>query len=155
MSLTNGQKRAIHAAARQAGIDPRKNEDTYRLVLRNVGGFHSAAAKRASREGFIAVMAFLEERAGGQLKGNTPGYWAGQDATANPRDPIIYRIRQTASKLGLSNEQIDAFLAGPHCSSGRYESLADAPTRWCVKVLEGLKQILARRDRKNREELFI
>jgi len=146
MALTNGQKRAIHAAARQAGIDPRENEDTYRLVLWNVGRFHSAADRQASRNGFIAVMAFFEEKAGGQLKRNTPGYWAAEDAKATPRDPIIYKIKQTASQLGLSSEQIDAFLAGPHCSSGQHESLADAPTRWCVKVLEGLKQILARRE---------
>ena len=61
MALTNNQKRAIHCAARQAGIDPRKQEDTYRLVLWNVGGFRSAADRSARRNGYIAVMAFFEE----------------------------------------------------------------------------------------------
>lgn len=145
MALTNNQKRAIHCAARQAGIDPRKQEDTYRLVLWNVGGFRSAADRSARRNGYIAVMAFFEERAGGQLKGASPGYWTDQDAKANPRDAIIYNIEQEAAALGMSREQCDGFLAGSHCSSGQYESLDEAPTRWLVKCLEGLKQIRKRR----------
>ncbi len=145
MALTNNQKRAIHCAARQAGIDPKTAEDTYRLVLWNVGGFRSAADKNARRSGYIAVMAFFEERAGGQLKGASRGYWGDQDAKANPRDAIIYKIEQEAAALGMSRRQCDGFLAGDHCSSGQYESLDDAPTRWLVKCLEGLKKIRQRR----------
>lgn len=137
--LTNGQKRAIHSAARQAGIDSCKDEEQYRMILLNVGGFRSAADRTASRQGYIAVMAFFEEASGGQLRGCTPGYWAAENAKANPRDPIIYKIRQTAESLGMDAKTLDHFIASRHMSSGWYESLEDAPTRWLVKVLEGLK----------------
>jgi len=143
--LSNGQKRAIHLAARQAGVDPKADEDSYRTVLLNVGGFRSAADRTARREGFIAVMAFFEARAGGRLRRSTAGYWACEDAKANRRDPLIWRIRQEAVALGMSDA--DAFLAGPHCSGGRYQSLAEAPTRWLAKCLEALKAMRRRRER--------
>ena len=108
MSLTNGQKQAIHCAARQAGVDPRENEDTYRLILWNCGGFRSAADKQAKRTGYIAVMAFFEEKAGGQLEGASPGYWTGQYDIANPRDAIIHKIEEEGAALGLTREQLDA-----------------------------------------------
>ena len=143
--LTNGQKKALHCAARQAGLD----RDAYKLVIRNVGGFQSAADKTASREGFIAAMAFFEARSGGRLRGNTPGYWAAENDRANPRDPVIYRLRQLADSLGMDRRSLDDFLAGPHCSSGLYRSLDEAPVRSLVKLLEGLKAISHRRHQRN------
>lgn len=138
-------------AAKEAGIDPRADEDQYRLVLRNVGGFRSAADKTASREGFIAVMAFFEERAGGKLSRADAGYWQGQDAQFNPRDPLIWKIRQQAKQLGMTDGELDAFLASKHMSSGSYSRLADAPTRWLSKVLDGLRAIAHRKDTQPRK----
>ena len=139
--LTNGQKKALHCAARQAGLD----RDAYKLVIRNVGGFASAADKTANRYGFLAAMAFFEARCGGCLRGNTPGYWAAENGKANPRDPLVYRIREVAGELGMNAAALDDFLAGPHCSSGLYASLDEAPTRWLAKLLEGLKAIHKKR----------
>lgn len=141
MSLTNGQKRAIHAAARQAGL----NRQQYETVIWHVGAFRSAADSTASRQGFIAVMAFLEERCDGCLRGNTSDYWRDQDRQHNPRDPIIHRIRQVAASLGMDDHGLDEFMAGKHMSGGWYSSLNAAPTRWLVKLLEGLKAMERRR----------
>ncbi len=99
MSLTNGQKRALHVAARQAGID----EQQRRIIQRNIGGFHSAADKTASRQGFIACMGFYERRCGGALEGNTAGYWQGEDDRANPTDSLVFACRKLAGRMGLSN----------------------------------------------------
>lgn len=142
MSLTNGQKRALHAAARQAGVD----DEQRRLIQRNIGGFHSAADKTATRQGFIAVMAFYERRCGGCLAGSTRGYWAFEDDKANPTDGLVFACRKTASRLGLSNGQLDAFLAGRHMSCGACESIEQAPAYWLRKLLEGLK-VIAKRNR--------
>lgn len=139
--LTAGQKKALHCAARQAGLD----RDGYTMVIRNVGGFDSAADRTAGREGFIAAMAFFEARCGGRLAGNTPGYWAAEHARANPRDGLLYRIRQVAGALGMSPQALDEFLHGPHCSSGLYATLDEAPVRWLAKLLEGLKAIQRQR----------
>ena len=140
MALTNGQKRALHAAARQAGVD----EDQRRIIQRNVGGFYSAADKTASRQGFIAVMAFYERRCGGALEGNTAGYWQAENDKANPTDGLVFACRKIAGRLGLSNGQLDAFLAGRHMSCGACQSLEGAPAYWLRKLLEGLKAIEGR-----------
>lgn len=139
--LTNGQKKALHCAAREAGLD----REAYRLVIRNVGGFESAADKTAGRAGFIAVMAFFEARCGGRLRGRTQDYWAAENAKANPRDPLVYKIRQVAAALGMDAAALDDFLASPHCSSGLYATLDEAPARWLAKLLEGLKAIYRKR----------
>lgn len=144
MSLTNGQKKALHVAAKAAGVD----EAARRLIQRNVGGFHSAADTTATRQGFIAVMSFYERCCDGHLRGFTPGYWKGQDETANPTDAIVFRIRQEAKALGLSNEQLNGFLAGPHMSSGAYDDVTACPAYWLRKLLEGLKAIGKRRRRR-------
>ena len=90
--LTNGQKKALHLAARAAGVD----EPARRLIQRNVGGFHSAADRTATRQGYIAVMAFYERACGGQLEGFTKGYWTAEDERANPADALVFRIRREA-----------------------------------------------------------
>ena len=144
MPLTNGQKKALHLAARAAGVD----EAARRLIQRNVGGFHSAADRTATRQGFIAVMAFYESRCAsgraGHLPGFTPGYWKGQDETANPTDAIVFRIRREAKALGLNQARLNAFLAGPHMSSGAYDDVTACPAYWLRKLLEGLKAIRRR-----------
>jgi len=142
--LTNGQKKALHSAARQAGI----GEEHRRTVQRNLGGFHSAADRTASRAGFIAVMAFYERLCGGTLHGCTAGYWQGQDAGENPTAALGYRVIQEARALGMDKASLDGFLAGPHMSSGLYATVEDAPAYWLRRCLEALKAMRARRERR-------
>lgn len=146
MSLTNGQKRAIHAAARQARIDPRRQEDRYRLVLRNVGGFHSAADRTATRYGFVCCMAFFEERAGGRLHGNTPGYWAEAEKAETPLDALRFKVGRLADDLGWSPTDVDSFLASDRLSRGVCRSVRTAPKAWLWRLVEALKAIKARRE---------
>jgi len=143
MSLTNGQKKALHSAARQAGLD----EQERRLIQQNIGGFFSAADRSASREGFIAVMAFCEKRCGGCLAGCTVGYWSAQDAQANPLDGLRHRLNHQAAAMGWSPGDVDRFLASEHMSSGLYGSVEDAPAYWLGRLLEALKAIASRRIR--------
>lgn len=140
MALTNGQKKALHVAARQAEIP----EDMRRTIQRRIGGFWSAADKTASREGYIAVMAFYEDRCNGQMGGFTRGYWAAENEKANPTDPLVWRIRREAAAMGLSSDKLDAFLAGPHMSSGACEDVETAPAYWLRKLLQGLIEIRKR-----------
>ncbi len=141
MPLTNGQKRALHCAARQAGVD----EDQRRTIQQQLGGFYSAADPAASRRGFISVMAFYECRCSGRLAGSTAGYWQAQDAQANPTDALVFACRKAGSGLGLSNGKLDAFLAGRHMSRGACESLDTATAYWLRRLLDGLKAIAKRR----------
>ena len=138
--LTTGQKRALHLAARAAGVD----EPARRLIQRNIGGFHSAADRTATRAGFIAVMSFYEKRCGGHLAGFSKGYWAGEDERANPADALVHRIRKEARALGMAEARLEQFLAGPHMSAGACRELATAPAYWLGKLLEGLKAIRRR-----------
>ena len=144
MNLSNRQKMLLHVAASAAGAD----EAERRLVQQNVGGFYSAADKAVTREGFIAVMAFWEQRAGGTLDRFTEGYWQGQDAKANPTDAVIHRIRTEAAALGLTPEQLDAFAAGKHMSNGRYQRLDQMPAYWLRKCLQALVEIRRRRGKR-------
>ena len=114
--LTNGQKRALHAAARRLGLP----EDVRRMVQWNAGGFYSAADRTASREGFIAVMAVYEQRAGGRMPGCTPGYWQDEDRKANPSDGLRHLVRQAAAELGVDP---DRFIAGERMSRGACDGL--------------------------------
>jgi len=140
LMLTNGQKKALHAAARAAGLD----DAARRLIQRNVGGFHSAADRTATRAGFIACMAFYEARCGGRLMGARTGYWQAEDEKASPTDALLFRVRQLALKLGMGDVGLSAFLAGPHISSGQYDDVATCPAYWLRKLLEGVKAIRRR-----------
>lgn len=140
MSLTNGQKQALHSAARNAGV----GEEDRRLIQRNLGGFYSAADRTASREGFIAVMAFLEHKAGGCLRGGTAGYWTAQTETANPTDRLLYRVNREAANMGWTPEHVDNFLHSPKMSNGLFATVADAPAYWLRKLLEALLAIQRR-----------
>jgi len=142
MSLTNGQKRALHAAARMAGV----SEADRRLIQRNIGGFHSAADLTATRYGFICVMAHYEEMCAGRLGHNTLGYWAGEARRAEPEDALRYAIRREAERLGWRDEQVDRFLASEHMSSGQYRRVRDAPSYWLHRLLSALKAMLAREE---------
>ena len=144
MPLSNKQKMLCHTAAKAAGIP----ESMRREVQRKVGGFWSAKDRTASREGFIALMAFYEARAGGHLGGFTPGYWQGEDREANPGDSMRRRIRSEADALGLSPAKLDGFIAGPHMSNGLFAGLDEAQPYWLRKILEGLKAIRTRRERR-------
>ena len=59
---------------------------------------------------------------------------------------MLFRsVYLAAETLGMDRPALDQFLAGPHCSSGLYPSLDEAPVRWLVKLLEGLKAMGRRR----------
>lgn len=146
MKFSPKQIKLLHVVPRNLGID----DPQRRLIQRNVGGFHSAADRTATREGFIAVMTFYEDRAGGRLDGFTAGYWRDEDASANPTDRITWRCRKEARDLGLSDGQLDAFVAGSHMSRGAYATLADCPAYWLRKVLQALVEIRRRRGQKGR-----
>jgi len=142
MRLTNGQKKGLHAAARQAGLD----EAAYRLVLRNLAGVSSSTDARFTRISFITCMAFFEEAAGGTLRGCTPRYWQGEMESARPADGLLWRIRRDAKALGWDEADLDRFLASAKMSSGRHVSLAGAPAVWLVKVLQALKAMCGRQE---------
>jgi len=141
MALTNGQKRALHAAARQAGV----TEMERRFIQRNLGGFHSAADRTATRLGFIRVMAHYEDACSGRLRGCTPRYWRSQADAARPGDALRFACRRQAEALGWPAERLDAFLAGPHMSGGRAASVAAAGPYWLHRLLDALNAMLARR----------
>jgi len=141
MSLAHGQIKALHVAARQVGLD----EADRRLIQRNIGGFYSAADKTASRQGFIAVMAFLEKRAGGQLGRADSGYWEGENKKANPTDSLIHAIRTQALAMAWTDIDVDRFLASKHLTGGAFATVAEAPAYWLGRLLDALKAIAKRR----------
>ena len=144
LMLTNGQKRALHAAAREAGID----DADRRMIQWNVGGFHSAADRTASRYGFVCVMAFIEARCGGQLRGNTPGYWQAARDGSSESSAMEYAIRADARRLGWSDADVDAFVASTHMTSGAFGELAGLPPYWLARVRQALIEI-SRREARN------
>jgi hypothetical protein len=141
MALTNGQKKALHSAARQAGL----SEIERRMLQKSRGGFESAAAEGWTRQGFIRVMAALETLCQGQVRGCSPGYWRDQERQATPGDGLRWRITQLAGELGFSSDQLDAFLSSRHMSGGKFLHLADAPVYWLTRLLDALKAIQSRR----------
>jgi len=138
--LTNGQKKSLHSAARQAGFD----DHARRMVQRNIGGFESASDPSVTREGFISCMAFFENHCGGQLRGCTPGYWTNEESRANPIDPLVHRINCEAQALDMSPRQLDEFVAGKHMTNGKYDTLAACPAYWLRRVLQALLEIKKR-----------
>ncbi len=144
MKLSNKQKMLLHTAAAEAGCP---NDELRKSVQWNIGGFHSAADPTATREGFIAVMAFWEAKAGGKLKYYSAGYWAGEDAAATPLDSLRYALRRKAEAMGLAAEQLDAFIAGEHMSCGTCASVADADAYWLRRTIVALDAIAKRNAR--------
>jgi len=138
--LTNGQKKALHVAARRLGLP----EDLRRAVQWNAGGFYSAADATASREGFIAVMAVYEAKAGGRLGGCTEGYWQAEDRKANPSDGLRFLVRKAASELGMAPAAADRFIAGERMSRGGCDGVDDAPPYWLRRCLEAFKAMRRR-----------
>jgi len=144
MKLSNRQKALLHSVPAALGID----EAQRRLIQQNVGGFYSAADRTCSRQGFIAVMAFYEQRSGGPLRGFTPGYWSAEDRDANPADALRYRVRRMAAEMGLPADELDRFIAGKHMSSGACAGLDDAGAYWLRSTIEALKVIRRRGQRR-------
>jgi len=140
--LTNGQKKALHVAAKQAGVP----EDMRRTIQHQIGGFHSAADRLASRYGFICCMAFYEDRAGGSLAGCTPGYWAGERERENPESAVRHAILAEMAALGWTRGQLDEWAGGPHMS-GAGGGLDGLSAYWLGRVLQGLKAMRARQRR--------
>ncbi len=142
--LTRKQKMMLHVVPARLGVD-----DVDRMVIqRNIGGFLSAADKTASHEGFAAVMAFYEGKAGGRLQGHTRGYWKAQhdrNETRGPNDRLLWRIRREAGPLGLGDGEINAFLASEHMSSGRHSDVNTASAYWLRRLLQALIEIRKRR----------
>ena len=145
--LTNKQKMLLHVAPGKLGIDAEQR----RTIQRTVGGFESAADRKASHEGFAAVMAFYEDRAGGALESYTKGYWAAASRRhadgGGATDRLIHRIRRQADARGWSEVDVERFLASKHCSSGKHLSLASASTYWLSRCLDGMTAIHGRRTR--------
>ena len=142
MKLSNKQKMLLHRVPAELGIDDAQR----RVIQRNIGGFYSAAGN-VTREGFIAVMAFYEGRSGGRLKGFAAGYWAGQDAEANPTDALIWRIKQQGNRLAMDTERIEAFMGSKHMSGGQYSTLSAAPAYWLRRLLQALIEMTKRKRR--------
>jgi len=142
--LTNKEKALLHMIPSKLGIAAAER----RVIQRNVGGFHSAADRTATHEGFAAVMAFYEDRSGGCLDGYSPGFWCGRAEKALPTDRLLYRIARLAKSMGWTPGDVDLFLASDHMSSGGYASVQEAPTYWLTRLLEALKKISQRRGNK-------
>ena len=143
MELSRKQKMLLHTVPASLRLD----DEQRRLIQRNIGGFESAADPRATREGFIAVMAFYEGKLGGQAGGFTPGYWAGENARANPTSALAHRLVSEAARFGWTIEQLDTFIAGPHMSSGACDDAAHAPAYWLRRCLEAVKAMATRKER--------
>lgn len=143
MSLSNGQKRALHAAARAAKL----NDDQRRMIQKGIGGHLSAADAGWTRHEFISVMAHLERQyCRDQIPGYTPKYWQTELRKSSPASSLAYACRCVAGELGWSDAELDAFLAGPRMSGGKCLRVADAPVYWLSRLLGALKAIRNRRD---------
>jgi len=145
MALTRKQKMLLHVVP--AGLTPPIDEAQRRVIQRTVGGFYSGADASATREGFVAVMAFYESRSGGAMDGFSPGYWADaqrKNERGESTDRLIWRIRQEAESLGWSADHVDAFLQGRHMSAGKCASLDDASVYWLRRLVEALKRMKSR-----------
>jgi len=142
MTLSNGQKKALHAAARELGM----NDDERRTIQRGVGGFDSAASPKATRRGFIACMAFFEDHAAGKrICGFSQGYWAEQDREANPADALLWRCRNLASQMGWFEGDLDKFIAGEHMSNGAAPNLGLASAYWLGRTVSALQAMIGRK----------
>jgi hypothetical protein len=136
MRLSNKQKAMLHQVPAALGV----SDEQRRIVQFNVGGFRSAA-DFVTREGFIAVLAFYERRAGGQLPGYSRGYWLAEDARANPTDAQVLLARRLAGQIGWTSDNLDSFVRGKKMTCGAYDGLEQLPGWWLNKVIEALKAI--------------
>jgi hypothetical protein len=142
--LTNPQKKALHVAARAAGV---RDDEQRHIIQWNLGGFYSAADSTAGRYGFICVMAYYEDRCDGCLPRGTPKYWALERDRNSEGSAAQHAIRQEAAALGWTGEQLDRFVGGKHMTGGAFECLDDLPPYWLRKVREALKAMVKRKAR--------
>jgi len=149
--LTNKQKMLLHVVPGKLGID----DEQRRTIQRTVGGFESAADRKATHAGFAAVMAFYEDRAGGTLEGYTPSYWRHShernEAGGGGQDRLVYLIRQQATQMGWSAADVEHFLSSKHCSSGLFGKLRQASNYWLSRCLDGMKA-MAKRQANGRQQ---
>jgi hypothetical protein len=89
-------------------------------------------------------MAFLEARAGGQLRGCTAGYWAAENVKANPTDRLRWRVNREAAAMGWTPEHVDNFLHSDRMSNGLFGTVADAPAYWLRRLLDAMLAIQKR-----------
>jgi cytochrome c2 len=145
MALSAKQKMLLHTVPQALGI----SDEERILIQRSLGGFHSAADPTAGREGFIAVMAHYESRSpGGQIAGNTPGYWQTEDRKVTSgeagRQAKIAMIRKACAQLNWSDQTLNNFLCGPRMSSGLFGHADEASDYWLRKCLQALLAIITR-----------
>lgn len=143
--LTNKQKMLLHIVPTHLGVD----DDQRRTIQRNIGGFESAADKSASHEGFVAVMAFYEDRGGGCLAGYTDGFWTqanekNVNSGGGNDDRLRWLIRQQAASMSWEENECDIFMASKHCSSGAYQTIGEANRYWLSRCLDGMRAIAGR-----------
>lgn len=143
MELSRKQKMLLHTAATAAGFT---DDEQRRVVQYNVGGAWSARDRTWTRQGFVAVMAFYEQRCGGRLDGFTAGYWGGEDLAANDTASMLHRVGELAAELSLAPDKLDEFIAGDHFTRGQYQHVGDLPAVWLRKLIEALKAISRRRN---------
>jgi hypothetical protein len=139
--LTNGQKKALHSAARQAGVP----EDMRREIQWHVGGFYSAADKTANRYGFLCVMSFLEAKAGGTLAGCTASYWTDHRDRSSEHAATDFAIDRSRQELGWTPADLDAFIASKHMTSGACDSMEQLTHYWRHRVRSALAAMLKRK----------
>jgi len=143
VALTNGQKKGLHAAARQAGL----TDDQRRIIQRGVGGHVSAADRGWTRADFIRVMAHYErEYCGGEIRGTAPRYWQDELKRLGPDDSLLWAIRREAKNLPdpMTDAQVDAFLS--HMTGGAVAKVSQANSYWLSRLLDGLKALRKRRE---------
>ena len=141
--LTNKQKTLLHLIPKGLGVDDAQR----RVIQRNVGGFYSAADKTASHAGFAAVMAYYEDRAGGQLERYTPGFWAAavEKTSGEDRSRLLWRIEREAEALTWRYpEDVNAFLASKKMSGGKYADVRETPIYWLSRLLQALIEMRRR-----------
>ncbi|HUX03060.1 MAG TPA: phage protein GemA/Gp16 family protein [Phycisphaerae bacterium] len=146
MALQRWQLGLLHSVPTSLDVD----EDTRRLVQRNIGGAWSAAEMTLA--GFIRVMAFWEDR-GWLDPRNGPGYWAAQ-----ARSSHLAALRGKAVKMAdvigwtrpdrpvgrdVDFRRLDAFVA--HQFKGAVEHLRDCNRHQLMELIEALKAMSARR----------
>jgi hypothetical protein len=86
-------------------------------------------------------MAFYERLCGGKLRHSGYRYWQLEDAKANPTDALVYKAKQLAQALGMTDEQLDDWIAGPRMSSGACDGVDTASAYWLRRAIEGLRAI--------------
>lgn len=140
MKLSRAQKTSAVLAAKAAGL----SEEHRHMVQAAILGVESLTAD-VDRHKFIRLMAYHEAHANGRCPGFSAGYWAAEAARSSPASALLYKVRDEGRRLGMTDADLDRFLASDRCSSGRCASVASATVGWLVRLVEALKAMADRR----------